>query len=340
MTESTGIHDNAALADLLKRLREGSLTTDELTRLREILDTAPDESLIPAIDEAATECASPSMDDLERLRSRIYSTIDSDNDFREKESPTEEETAGPIQAGRSKILHIWAAVAAVMIPCLLGLVFYLWIGINSGSGLVAMSTKPLDKAEISLPDGTAVNLRGNSRLSFESSFGHSGERIVNLDGQAYFKVAKDSVKKFIVKSPGLDVTVHGTEFSIVSRSGSTYAEVILDSGSVTLTSAKQSVSLTPGNTATIDRHDGSITILPTSNVLKADWATDELSFNNISPDSLVTEIEKAYDIKLSPAITDHINQRFTGTLPWNDLGLTLDVLRYVYGFDLPYQAEK
>lgn len=331
-------HDTTATARLMKRLREGTITPSQLTHLREIMaQTDDDDALMAAIEESAADCDAPTDADTARLKRHIDLTLRAIGESRRRPSPDHDHAAPRPRI--AAIRRVLTAAAAVMLPCLICAVAYLWISArDGGNGMIAMSTKPLDKAEISLPDGSSVNLRGNSSLSFDSRFGHSASRTVNLDGQAYFKVAKDAHRSFIVSTPGMDVTVHGTEFSVVSRTGSPYSEVILDSGSVTIDSPSQSVTLAPGQTATINRRDGSITVAATSTALIADWAADELTFDNIAPDSLIAEIEKAYDIRLDPSVTSRIDQRFTGTLPWDDLGLTLDVLRYVYGFDLPYHA--
>lgn len=335
-------HDTTDTARLMKRLREGTITPSQLTLLREIMaQTDDDDALMAAIEESAADCDAPTDADTARLKRHIDLTLRAIGESRRRPSTAadhDHDHAAP-RPRIAAIRRVLTTAAAVMLPCLICAVAYLWISAHDGdNGMIAMSTKPLDKAEISLPDGSSVNLRGNSSLSFDSRFGHSASRTVNLDGQAYFKVAKDADRSFIVRTPGMDVTVHGTEFSVVSRTGSPYSEVILDSGSVTIDSPSQSVTLTPGQTATINRRDGSITVAATSTALIADWAADELTFDNIAPDSLIAEIEKAYDIRLDPSVTSRIDQRFTGTLPWDDLGLTLDVLRYVYGFDLPYHA--
>lgn len=328
-------HHTDTTASLMKRLREGTITPDQLTRLQEIMAESDDTALTAAIEESATDCDAPTADDTARLKRRIDHTLRAIEAQRlQAEAPSTERRGR--RAGVT-LRRVWTAAAAVIMPCLICAVAYLWISARHDSrAMITLTTRPLDTTELTLPDGTGVRLRGNSTLRFAAILDASGAREVTLDGQAYFKVAKDTRHPFIVKTPGLDVTVRGTEFSIASRKSSDFAEVILDRGSVTVEAGGRSLALAPGQTALLDRRNGHLEIIATGSALKADWTNDELHFDNISPDSLIAEIEKAYDIRLDRSITSHIDRRFTGTLPWNDLGLTLEVLRYVYGFDLPY----
>nr|WP_289736151.1 FecR domain-containing protein [Paramuribaculum intestinale] len=330
-------HHTDTTASLMKRLREGTITPDQLTRLQEIMAESDDTALIAAIEESATDCDAPTADDTARLKRRIDHTLRAIEAQRiQAEAPSTERRE---RHAAVTLRRVWTAAAAVMLPCLICAVAYLWISARHDSrAMITLTTRPLDTTELTLPDGTGVRLRGNSTLRFGAILDASGAREVSLDGQAYFKVAKDTRHRFIVKTPGLDVTVHGTEFSIASRKSSDFAEVILDRGAVTVEACGRSLALAPGQTALLDRRSGSLRVIATGSALKADWDNDELHFDNISPDSLIAEIEKAYDIRLDRSITSHIDRRFTGTLPWNDLGLTLEVLRYVYGFDLPYHA--
>lgn len=330
-------HHTDTTASLMKRLREGTITPDQLTRLQEIMAESDDTALTAAIEESATDCDAPTADDTARLKRRIDHTLRAIEAQRLQADAAATERRGR-RAGVT-LRRVWTAAAAVIMPCLICAVAYLWISARHDSrAMITMTTRPLDTTELTLPDGTGVRLRGNSTLRFAAILDASGAREVSLDGQAYFKVAKDTRHPFIVKTPGLDVTVRGTEFSIASRKSSDFAEVILDRGAVTVEAAGRSLALAPGQTALLDRRSGHLRVVATGSALKADWDNDELHFDNISPDSLIAEIEKAYDIRLDRSITSHIDRRFTGTLPWNDLGLTLEVLRYVYGFDLPYHA--
>lgn len=66
---------------------------------------------------------------------------------------------------------------------------------------------------LALSDGTQVWLNGNSELEYPVRF-IGGKRVVALRGEAYFEVAKDAARPFIVKTEGMDTKVLGTSFNV------------------------------------------------------------------------------------------------------------------------------
>jgi ferric-dicitrate binding protein FerR (iron transport regulator) len=87
--------------------------------------------------------------------------------------------------------------------------------------------------DITLPDGSIVYLHPGSRLVFPVTF-EGDQRVVKLEGEAYFKVAKDASHPFVVMTEHFETTVLGTEFNIKTGNSEqgTAAELTLVSGSV------------------------------------------------------------------------------------------------------------
>ena len=104
-------------------------------------------------------------------------------------------------------------------------------------------------ATVILNDGTEVFLNANSQLKTPRFAFLGNPREVQLSGEASFNVTHDAVNKFIVQTMnGLDVVVHGTEFTVYNRRHNT--EVHLKSGKVELIkhspSGSESVLMQPG----------------------------------------------------------------------------------------------
>jgi ferric-dicitrate binding protein FerR (iron transport regulator) len=89
------------------------------------------------------------------------------------------------------------------------------------------------RAKFSLPDGTTVTLNAGSRLKYDNRFGLS-ERVVQLEGEGYFKVAKDASKPFIVKTLYLSVRALGTEFNVKAYPDDKTIETTLVEGAVNI----------------------------------------------------------------------------------------------------------
>lgn len=93
-----------------------------------------------------------------------------------------------------------------------------------------------------LDDGTLVHLNYNSRLIYPEKFGD--RRDVILEGEAYFMVAKDKSRRFVVHTPQGDIKVYGTEF-YVKTTNNEIAGLQKESTVVVLLSG--SISFTPYN---------------------------------------------------------------------------------------------
>ena len=105
-----------------------------------------------------------------------------------------------------------------------------------------------EKLTVALPDGSKVFLHVGSRLKFPVRFVGS-QRLVELKGQAYFVVAKDAEKPFVVKTERMTTRVLGTEFNVTAE-GTAEDNVVLVSGSISVAAAAQRI-LKPGERARI-----------------------------------------------------------------------------------------
>ena len=105
---------------------------------------------------------------------------------------------------------------------------------------VTLSVPYGKSADISLPDGSVACLHPGSRLVFPTAFVGAERRVV-LDGEAYFRVARDEQHPFIVVAGNVQTTVLGTEFNIDTRSNA----VTLISGSVRVSSEGHELTMKP-----------------------------------------------------------------------------------------------
>lgn len=95
---------------------------------------------------------------------------------------------------------------------------------------------PGQKTQLVLPDGTLVWLNSGSRLSYNYQYS-TYDRVVNLEGEAFFDVKKDTQYPFIVKAGEVDVKVHGTAFNVSTYADEENIMVALLRGKVSLLSA-------------------------------------------------------------------------------------------------------
>ncbi len=105
-------------------------------------------------------------------------------------------------------------------------------GISSILEYNTIETPNGGRYEIALPDGTRVWMNAASSLKYPASFASLKERRVELQGEAYFQVAKDKQHPFIVKTVQQEVKVLGTHFNINSYADEPETKTTLFEGSV------------------------------------------------------------------------------------------------------------
>lgn len=188
------------------------------------------------------------------------------------------------------------------------------------------------RAEIMLADGTKVWLNAKSSLNFPNQF-NGGERIVELDGEAYFDVTHDEEKKFIVKTCQYDIKVHGTKFNVNAYKGSGRFETSLIEGSVEVVSneTEQSVMLLPNNKVYADNDK-----LVLKNIENQDqflWKEGILFVDNKKVEELLKDLELYYDVEIEVRNKNLLSHQYTGKF-WIKDGVehVLRVLQFRHNF--------
>ncbi len=137
-----------------------------------------------------------------------------------------------------------------------GKIIYAAENVAEEKGLASYNTIETPKGgqyQVLLPDGTSVWLNAASSLTYPVNFRGSRERRVQLQGEAYFEVARDKKHPFVVKTDRQEVTVLGTHFNINGYKEEPVISTTLLEGSIqtrNLTSG-QAVVLSPGQQSTL-----------------------------------------------------------------------------------------
>lgn len=145
-----------------------------------------------------------------------------------------------------------------------------------------------------LSDGTVVWLNSESSLSYPTSF-DSNKREVEIEGEAYFEVAQDAAKPFIVKTRDYDIRVTGTEFNVRSYSNTGTATTLVE-GSVTIESDGTHYRLAPGQLAVAK--DGSVSVGDANMEMETAWKDGAFAFSSTRLDEIMEQLMRWYDIKV------------------------------------------
>lgn len=171
------------------------------------------------------------------------------------------------------------------------------------SDIVEVKTLIAQQTTTSLPDQSTVILNADSKITYDSDTWNTTRRL-NLEGEAYFKVAKG--KTFDVVTPNGTVTVIGTEFNVKARKA--YFEIMCFEGIVKVTSDTITEQLVAGETFRIlnKKFTQSKTI-----DLEPQWTNNRSSFKSVPLKEVFDELERQYNIKVLFKNTD-LSRVFTG----------------------------
>lgn len=145
-------------------------------------------------------------------------------------------------------LHYWQKVAAILLLPLLILSAYLYF---KPASQIAETYQELFTpygtwSVVNLPDGSKVWLNAGSSLKYPTQF-NDKQRVVSMQGEAYFEVESDKEHPFIVKTKQLTVEATGTAFNVNAYAPDHVAAVTLVKGKVAVTlDQKKTISLSPG----------------------------------------------------------------------------------------------
>ncbi|WP_368343452.1 FecR family protein [Parabacteroides merdae] len=145
------------------------------------------------------------------------------------------------------------------------------------------------------------------------------ERNVRLDGEAYFEVAADPDRLFVVEGGGVVVKVHGTVFNMKAREKQDHVDVSLLSGLVVVENHGVSRSLNPGETAVCKKSVPSIEKKTTDVSISCLWAKESLRFEKKTIYELTGYLSEWYgmDIRLDPSLPT--DQAYTFTITHESL---------------------
>ena len=184
-----------------------------------------------------------------------------------------------------------------------------------GNSEIKMATANAEQKTFFLLDGSEVVLNAKSEISYHKEEWDSN-RVVNLTGEAFFKVKKGSA--FTVKTDYGDVMVLGTQFNV--NANNDYFQVTCFEGKVKVINNQKDYILNPSNSFR-KINGNSIEEFTTIN-LSPTWINGESNFKSVPLKYVILALEKQYNIEID---ANNINDSmiFTGSFSHKDLEIAL-----------------
>jgi transmembrane sensor len=214
-------------------------------------------------------------------------------------------------SNKTNLFKTFARFAAIFVVAFsLGGLLVFFIGKNQASNTEQSLSElivPLgSRAQFTLSDGTSVTLNSGSRLKCDNLFGIS-DRVVQLEGEGYFKVAKDSDKPFTVKTSHLSIRALGTVFNVKAYTDDKTIETTLVEGSVkieaiTEKSRLEETILSPNQKLTFFKEDSKM--------------IDEKVLNDVNNGNITQPEKIQKSIELPRLVTENVNVE--PVISWKD----------------------
>jgi ferric-dicitrate binding protein FerR (iron transport regulator) len=182
--------------------------------------------------------------------------------------------------------------------------------------------------KISLPDGSVVTLNGNSVLKIEDDLTQAKDRIVTLEGEAFFEIAETKDRKSfqVLTGNGVSVEVLGTVFNVDARDGKS-TEVFLQEGKVKISHGADQMILEPGDLAQVT--SGRLAVgqaTAEEQNVKLGWKNGQFVFNDTPLSQIVYDLQDDYGLNV--VVTDSsLNQkRITAKVSGRNVDVLFKVL--------------
>ena len=252
------------------------------------------------------------------LRDKLFARI-------KEQTQGKEETQGK-EKPRTSRMNPWKWAAAIVFPiCIAFFTYYLVDSSQTVGAPFIVKADKGDKATIELPDGTNVVLNSASQLSYLNNFGENGRR-VQLNGEAYFKVAHDEKRAFIVQVGDLEVKVLGTSFNVSAYEDAKDVTVVLLEGKVGVYAQKISHIMKPGDKIEYNKATHKITATQVHPTDYIEWTKGNMYFEKESLENIMKTLSRIYDVEIRFDSNKLPNEYFTGTIPGGGIQNALNIL--------------
>lgn len=206
--------------------------------------------------------------------------------------------------------------------------------------VVPKGSKPLS---LVLSDGSKVWLNVGSSLTFPTAF-IGKERVVSMEGEAYFEVVHKSKMPFMVRQGDVVVNVLGTHFNVKAYKEEGIGRVTLLEGTVKVKRSNVVVTLNPGDQALVEEVKGSKKDIRIQKNVDLDevmaWRNGKFIFNeSMDIHGIMRQLERWYNVKV--LYKGDIKQRFWGSISRDvNLSQVLKILEATEGVRFDIQGER
>ena len=150
---------------------------------------------------------------------------------------------------------------------------------------------------LTLSDGTEVWLNAETELKFPIRFSKT-KRIIKLSGEAYFKVAGDTARPFIILTDNISIKVLGTSFGVRSYREENTISTTLVTGCVEVQGIQGEVHLTPSHQAIYDKNTCDLAVRAVNTELYTGWKDGKMLYDNCPLEEILCDLKRWYSFEV------------------------------------------
>lgn len=221
--------------------------------------------------------------------------------------------------------NLYKIAAVIVIAAGLGITYY-FMNTNVPTGYKEISTRADELREVILADGTQVSINASSTFYYPAIFDEN-TRKVYLKGEAYFEVAKNKHKPFVIEAEGATTTVLGTSFNVRAFSKEELVTVTVLEGKVAFAAAKGQVTLTAGEKGILDKNKESVSEERNSDPNYIAWKTRKLIFREVELKEVAKTLGNYYHATIKIEDEKLASRTFTSTFDDKTLQDVLEIIK-------------
>lgn len=220
-------------------------------------------------------------------------------------------------AARRRKIYAWMKYVAVAV-----------VAVLATSAFFRFQTKPepvytteyiggdgLEATVVVLPDGTRVSLGTRTRFRYDQTFGKA-RRLVYLEGEAFFEVAKQREKPFIVRTNAQDIEALGTKFNVMAYTSDSLVTTTLLEGAVRLTSdsVKEATVLSPNQQSVYNKEQHAVRVSEVDDASRfTSWIDGYYYFHKQPLPLILQRLSNVYGVRFEVRSEALNREMFTGT---------------------------
>lgn len=194
---------------------------------------------------------------------------------------------------RFSMIRIAAAVAVLLVAS-----FLVFQYLNRGEYLEL--TTQTQVADNQLPDGSQISMNQFSSVVYAPKRDKKHRR-VELSGDAFFEVERDTARPFLIQAHDIEIEVLGTAFYVDAREDQPEIQVIVQSGTVSVSAGAQQVILTENEIGIYDKASGNLTERANDDRNFMAWKTGVLVFEQTDLERVVFDLNRKFHARISIA---------------------------------------